>query len=160
MDGFSLALLEDYAEGLDEAGKNFLNRIRNASQQMSRLIDDLLSLSRVTRSEIHFTEVDLSLIAREIVNGYQEHHPRNSLIFDMQDSVKVLGDERLLRIALENLLGNAWKFTSKVETPIITFKSTDQHGDIVHCVADNGAGFDMRFADKLFGGVSATSFGK
>jgi signal transduction histidine kinase len=151
MDGFSLALLEDYAERLDGTGKNFLDRIRNASQQMSRLIDDLLSLSRVTRSDIHYAEVNLSSIAKEIVNRYQELQPRKDLVVDMQDGVKVRGDERLLRIALENLLSNAWKFTSKIEDPLITFTSAEHDGSIVHCVADNGAGFDMRFADKLFG---------
>jgi PAS domain S-box-containing protein len=151
MDGFSLALLEDYDDKLDETAKNFLNRIRTASQQMSRLIDDLLSLSRVTRTEIRHTSVNLSAIANEIVNRHLELQPRDNFAFEIEDEVKVNGDERLLRIALENLLGNAWKFTSKTVNPVISFNSTRNNGKTVYSVKDNGAGFDMRYADKLFG---------
>jgi len=151
MDGFSLALIEDYDENLDDTAKKFLNRIRTASQQMSRLIDDLLSLSRVTRSEIRHTSVDLSAIANEIVNRHLELQPRDNFAFEIEDEVKVYGDERLLRIALENLLGNAWKFSSKTENPAVSFKRASKNGETVCCVKDNGAGFDMRYADKLFG---------
>ena len=151
MDGFSLALIEDYSEKLDDTGKNFLSRVRTASQQMSRLIDDLLSLSRVTRSELRHTQVDLSSIANEIIARYSELHPRESFISDVQNNVKVFGDERLLRIALENLLGNAWKFTSKTENPRISFKVAKNNGHSTYCISDNGAGFDMKYADKLFG---------
>ncbi|HYJ89764.1 MAG TPA: PAS domain S-box protein [Pyrinomonadaceae bacterium] len=152
MDGFSLALVEDYGGRLDDAGKNFLNRIRIASQQMSRLIDDLLSLSRVTRSEIRHAEVDLSSITKEIVERLGEVQPRKGSVFDVQDDIKVYGDERLLRIALENLLNNAWKFTSKTDKPQISFKRVSKNnGNSIYCVSDNGAGFDMKYADKLFG---------
>jgi PAS domain S-box-containing protein len=151
MDGFSLALMEDYGDKFDGSGKNFLQRIRTASQQMSRLIDDLLSLSRVTRTEIRHSSVNLSAIANEIVNRHLELQPRSNFALDIQDGVTVFGDERLLRIALENLLGNAWKFTSKTENPLISFSSTKNNGKTVYSIKDNGAGFDMRYADKLFG---------
>jgi PAS domain S-box-containing protein len=152
MDGFSLALLEDYGKQLDETGKNFLTRVRSASQQMSRLIDDLLSLSRVTRTEVNNADVDLSLIAYEILTHHHDLQPRDGFEMDVQSDIKVFGDERLLRIALENLLGNAWKFTSKAENPRISFKRiTENNGNSVYCISDNGAGFDMKYADKLFG---------
>jgi len=152
MDGFSLALVEDYGKQLDETGKNFLTRVRSASQQMSRLIDDLLSLSRVTRTEVRNADVDLSLIAHEIITYHHDLEPRDGFQMDIQDDIKVFGDERLLRIALENLLGNAWKFTSKAENPRISFKRiTENNGNSVYCISDNGAGFDMKYADKLFG---------
>jgi PAS domain S-box-containing protein len=151
MDGFSLALVEDHGEDLDDTAKNFLSRIRTASQQMSRLIDDLLSLSRVTRSEIKHTNVNLTAIASEIVERHLELQPRDSFVCDIQDEITVSGDERLLRIALENLLGNAWKFTSKTKDARISFQCTGNNGERVYCVKDNGAGFDMRYVDKLFG---------
>jgi PAS domain S-box-containing protein len=152
MDGFSLALIEDYSDKLDDTGKNFLNRVRTATQQMSRLIDDLLSLSRVTRSEIKYGPVDLSAIANEIIARYNDLQPREGFVTDIQDDLGVYGDERLLRIALENLLGNAWKFTSKTENARISFKQvTENNGNSVYCISDNGAGFDMKYADKLFG---------
>jgi len=162
MDGFSLALVEDYGDKIDDAGKSFLNRIRSASQQMSRLIDDLLSLSRVTRTEIKQTEVDLSAMANEILARCAEQHPRDGFVWDIQDGIKVSGDERLLRIALENLLGNAWKFTSRSADPRISFKISEKNGHSIYCISDTGAGFDMKYVDKLFGAFqrlhSATEF--
>jgi len=93
----------------------------------------------------------LSAIANEIVNRHLELQPRDNFAFEIEDEVKVYGDERLLRIALENLLGNAWKFSSKTENPAVSFKRASKNGETVCCVKDNGAGFDMRYADKLFG---------
>jgi PAS domain S-box-containing protein len=152
MDGFSLALLEDHSAALDETGKDYLNRVRAASQQMSKLIDDLLGLSRVTRSEIKAEDVDLTGMANEIVSRLRETQPRSSMALDIEDGLTARGDERLLRIALENLIGNAWKFTSKTTEPMISFRSEpSDNGQQVFCVADNGAGFDMTYAGKLFG---------
>ena len=151
MDGFSLALVEDYGDKLDDTGKNFLTRVRTATQQMSRLIDDLLSLSRVTRAEIKRSNVDLTAIANEILTRFNEQQPRENFVPNIQDDMAVYGDERLLRIAFENLLGNAWKFTSKTENPRISFKQITENGSSIFCISDNGAGFDMKYVDKLFG---------
>jgi PAS domain S-box-containing protein len=113
MDGFSFALLEDYHDRLDEDGKNYLNRIRLASQKMARLIDDMLKLSRVSRGEINRREINLSALVTEIIEQLQESQPKPALNLQIQENVIAFGDDHLLRIALENLLGNAWKFTSK-----------------------------------------------
>lgn len=151
MDGFSLALLEDYAEKLDAAGQNYLNRVRNASQQMARLIDDMLLLSRVTRSELVKTDVNLSEIVKYIAEKLQESQPRENVYFEIEENVHAHGDGRLLKIALENLLGNAYKFTSKCSETRIIFGQKQNEKERVYFVIDNGAGFDMAYADKLFG---------
>jgi len=151
IDGFSRALLEDYAEQIDDVGKNYLERVCAASQHMAQLIDDLLNLSRVTRSEIHFKNVNLSSLANDIAEKLCEGEPERTVKFDIKDEIIVSGDERLLRIVLQNLFDNAWKFTSKLAQAEITFGQIANDDKIEYFVRDDGAGFDMTYADKLFG---------
>jgi PAS domain S-box-containing protein len=151
IDGFSLALLEDYAETLDADGKDYLQRVRAATQRMAQLIDDLLNLSRVTRAEMSREVVDMSTLARHVAAELQKTEPERQAEFAIEDSVMANGDTRLLRVVLENLLGNAWKFTAKRDRPRIEFGCTQQEEGPVYFVRDNGAGFDMAYADRLFG---------
>jgi signal transduction histidine kinase len=151
IDGFVQAFLEDYGGQLDEVGQDYLNRTRAASQRMSQLIDGLLRLSRVTRSEMVRERVNLSSLARGIVTDLERAQPERHVEFTIQDGLIVEGDEQLLRVALENLLGNAWKFTSKHPSPRIEFSAVEWDGETVYQVRDNGAGFDPAYSDKLFG---------
>jgi signal transduction histidine kinase len=151
MDGFSQALVEDHAGQLDEEGKNHLFRIRANSQRMGHLIDDLLDLSRLNRSEMRLEPVDLSALARRVEAELQEQYPEREVELDVQDGLVVNGDARLLRVALSNLLGNAWKYTGKQPRAHVEFGVTDHNGRRAFYVRDNGAGFDMAYADKLFG---------
>ncbi|HLM60846.1 MAG TPA: ATP-binding protein [Pyrinomonadaceae bacterium] len=151
IDGFSRALLEDYDEQLDDTGKNYLSRICAASAHMAQLIEDLLNLSRLSRSEMRLEKVNLSDLAREISGKLHENNPERAVEFSIEDDVIVSGDKRLLRIALQNLLENAWKFTSKLEQAKIRFGQIRREGKIEYFVSDNGAGFDMAYVDKLFG---------
>jgi PAS domain S-box-containing protein len=151
MDGFSLALLEDYEDKLDDEGKNYLQRVRSASQKMAHLIDDLLTLSRMSRGELKRENVNLSNIVKEITDRLQENQPKSSVNLTIEDDIYAFVDERLLRVALENLLNNAWKFTSKKDSAEISFGQTNENGETIYFVRDNGAGFDMNYADKLFG---------
>lgn len=150
IDGFSQALLEDYAERLDEQGRDYLHRIRSASQKMGQLIDDLLRLSRVTRSEMQYEAVNLSEIAKEIASELQQKESGRVVEFVIEEGLVVKGDRRLLKIMMENLLGNAWKFTSRRTQARIEFGSTVQDDERIYFVHDDGAGFDMVYVDKLF----------
>ena len=149
--GFSQALLQDYGGELDEQGKEYLNRACAAGQRMTRLIEDLLHLSRVGRSEMSRSKVDLSAMIQAVAADLQKGEPSRSVHWKVAHGLTAQGDARLLRIAFENLLGNAWKFTSKREDAVIEFGQRAQNGDPVFFVRDNGAGFDMTYADKLFG---------
>ena len=150
IDGFSDALLEDCAEQLDERGKRYLTHIRKSAQRMSQLIDDLLALSRLTRADLNRTRVDLSAVAHAVIE--QLRLPDNrSVECVVQPDVWAIGDARLLRTALENLLGNAWKFTRKRAGARIEFGAQADQRPLVYFVRDNGAGFDMAYAAKLFG---------
>jgi len=151
IDGFSQVLLEDYAGKLDEAGQESLQRVRAASQRMGTLIDDLLKLARVTRAEIRTEDVDLSGMARDIVADLQRSTPERQVEFEIAPGLKARGDTRLLRVALDNLLRNSWKYTAKQPAPRVEFRSADANGGRTFMVRDNGAGFDMKYADKLFG---------
>jgi PAS domain S-box-containing protein len=151
INGFSQALLEDYEDKLDEVGKSYLQEVRGASQEMAQLIDDMLQLARVTRSEIRRERVNLSEIARTVITKLQEQNSERAVTIDIKTDVWAYGDKRLLRIVLDNLLGNAWKFTAKKEQAEIAFGQEQKDGESVYWVRDNGAGFDMAFADKLFG---------
>lgn len=151
MDGFSLALLEDYQDKLDKDGKNYLNRVRTGSQNMARLIDDLLKLSQMSRGELKRENVNLSNIVKEISDKLQESQPKPNVNLNIAEDVEAVVDERLMRVALENLLNNAWKFTSKKEQAEISFGQKAESGEHVYFVSDNGAGFDMSYAHKLFG---------
>ncbi len=152
LDGFAQAVLEDYQDRLDETGRDYLTRIRNAAQRMGSLIDDLLSLSRVTRAELSRARVDLTAMVTEIAASLGEQATGRKVDWLVQSGVAVDGDLRLLRIALENLLGNAWKFTEKTPAATIQFgTTTTPEGRSALFVRDNGAGFDMAHATKLFG---------
>ena len=151
IDGFSQALLEDYKDKFDETGQDFLQRLRNASQKMGELIDGLLKLSRLTRSEMHRESVDLSALAEEITSRLQETRRERRAKFTIDKGLSVNGDPELLRVLLENLLSNAWKFTRKKPETKIKFGAVQNNGKKTYFVKDNGAGFDMTYSDKLFG---------
>jgi PAS domain S-box-containing protein len=151
VDGFSHALLEDYSEILPEEGREYLARIRASAQRMGELIDDLLTLSRLTRITAEMKSVNLSALAEKIFYELQREQPERQVNFSITKDLIAHGDPQLLRIALENLLGNAWKFTSKVENAEIEFGVQNETEEPAYFVHDNGAGFDMAYADKLFG---------
>ena len=151
IDGFSQVLLEDYSAQLDESGRDSLQRVRAASQRMAALIDDLLKLARVTRAEMRTEHVDLSRMAENIVVDIQRGTPERQVEVAITPGLQARGDSRLLRVALENLLRNGWKYTGKQPKPRVEFTTVDQNGDRVFVIKDNGAGFDMKYADKLFG---------
>ncbi len=151
IDGFSSALMEDYADKLDEQANSHLRRIRAAAQRMAQLIDDLLKLAFVTRSEMRTEAVDLSALANVILAECQTGEPLRQVECVVQDRIMGQGDPHLLRLVLENLLGNAWKFTGKKQQAKIEFAVADQDGQAVYFVRDNGVGFDMTYAEKLFG---------
>lgn len=148
IDGFSKALLEDYERSLDEEGRDYLRRVRSATQRMSGLIDDLLVLSRVSRLEMRNDEVDLSALAKEIAAELQRQEPERKVTIAVQPSMTARADASLLRIVLQNLLQNAWKFTSRADNARIEVGTTEPGG---YFVRDNGVGFDMAYAGKLFG---------
>lgn len=150
MDGFSQALLEDYENQLDATAKDYLFRIRSASQLMGQLIDDILRLSRVTRAEMKRQSVDLSRIVREASQSLQQRDPGRQVEFVIQEGIEVMGDRELIKVALWNLLENAWKFTSKLAIARIEFGTTAEEGGKTYFIRDNGAGFDMEYRDKLF----------
>lgn len=151
IDGFSQMLLEDYADKLDAEGKGYLQQVRGSAQQMGRLIDDLLMLSRVTRSELRHKRVDLTALARSVLARLQKNEPERRAELVVSDGLVADGDAGLLGIVLENLLGNAWKFTGRCPMARIEFGARHEQGRPVFFVRDNGAGFDMAYADKLFG---------
>jgi PAS domain S-box-containing protein len=151
IDGFNQALIEDFGNILPEEAKDLLQRSRQSSQRMSQLIDDLLNLSRVARAELRHVRVDLSEMARNIAAELQKSDPERRVNWQIQPGLVVTGDDRLLKLALENLLGNAFKFTRRREVAEIQFASTTLDGKRVFFVRDNGAGFNMQFAGKLFG---------
>ncbi|MBI2875506.1 MAG: MEDS domain-containing protein [Candidatus Tectomicrobia bacterium] len=151
IDGFSLALLEDYADQLDAQGRDYLQRVRASSQRMAQLIDDLLNFSRITRSEMRHERVDLSALVQTIASELQKAQPERQVECVIAPGLVANGDERLLRLALENLLRNAWKFTGKHPWARIEFGVTQQEGQRAYFVRDDGAGFEMAYADKLFG---------
>lgn len=151
MDGFSLALLEDYGDKLDDEARDSLQRIRGASQRMGRLIDEILGLARVTRAELRLQDVDLSAMAREIATELTRTQPTRQVRWEIEDGIQVHADRELMRIALQNLLDNAWKFTSKTADAVIRVGQRQESEGRVCFVSDNGAGFDMAYADRLFG---------
>jgi len=151
IDGFSQALLEDYADKLDEEGQDHLQRVRAATQRMGELIDDMLNLSRVARSEMRVERVNLSALAQIVAAELQRSQPERQVEFVIAEEIVTDGDEGLLKAALENLIGNAWKFTGKRSAAKIEFGITEHEGNSAYFVRDNGAGFDAAYADKLFG---------
>jgi len=150
MNGFSEILLEDHSDNLDDTAKDYLRRIKNGSVRMSQLIDDLLTLSRVNRTEIRNQKVDLSGICQDVVDELRIQKPDYEIKLDIEPGMTAQGDPRLLRDAMMNLIGNAWKFTGKTEQPWIRI-STEKLGDRTeYKIEDNGTGFDESYADKLF----------
>ncbi len=151
IDGFSHALLEDYRDRLDETGRNYLDRVRVNCQRMGELIDDLLNLSLMSRRDFHRQKVDLSKLVVTIMQNLQEQAPQRRASVKIKSNVVVNGDRRLLLIMLENLLGNAWKYSANKQQSFIEFGEKELEGERVFFVSDNGSGFDLRYADKLFG---------
>ena len=151
IDGFSLALLEDYGKQFDNTGKDYLQRVRDAAQRMAKLIDDLLELSRMTRSVIKRDHVPLSKIANEIIDQLKESEPTRQVTVNITPGLNAYADMGLSRIVLQNLLSNAWKYSSNNASAHIEFGKMPQNSETVFFVRDNGVGFDMQYADKLFG---------
>jgi signal transduction histidine kinase len=151
IDGFSHALLEDCADDLDDNGKAHLNRIRAATQRMGSLIDDLLNLSRLSRTAMQTQTVDLSALARSIAADLSKEQSERRIELRIQDGLTATADPGLIRVALGNLLGNAWKFTSKRASAHIEFGQAAVKGTLAYFVRDDGAGFDPAYADRLFG---------
>jgi PAS domain S-box-containing protein len=150
MDGFSQALTEDYPEQLDDTGKDYLRRIRAAATRMGGLIEDILQLSRVTRADMDRTSVDLSLVATEVIHDLESGSTNRNINVRIAETPSARCDRRLLKLALRNLLENAWKFTRDIENATIEFGSEVHDDKTVFYVRDNGAGFDMRYQEKLF----------
>jgi light-regulated signal transduction histidine kinase (bacteriophytochrome) len=151
IDGFSQALLDDCADQLNADGSRYLKHVREAAQHMGQLIDGLLNLSRVTRAELNREPVDLGELARSVIARLRDLDPDRQVEVVVGDGLMAHADPRLVDIILTNLLGNAWKFTRKAASARIAFTSTRTDSEKVFCVRDNGAGFDEKFADKLFG---------
>ena len=151
IDGFSRILLSDYADRLDDTGRDRLERVRRAAQHMGTLIDDLLKLSRVTRTGLKREQVDLSALASEIAEDLRRQAPDRTAHFGIAPGLLAQGDKGLLRIVLDNLIGNAWKFTGGQAETRIGVALTAHPGSSTYVVSDNGVGFDMAYADKLFG---------
>jgi two-component system, sensor histidine kinase and response regulator len=151
IDSFSRAVLESQGDRLDETGRRYLERVREGSQHMSQLIDDVLHLAKVTRAELREQEVDLSAIATLALERLQESDPTRKVETRVRPGVVVTGDAQLLRIAIDNLLENAWKFTGKQPNARIEFGVTQVQNEPTFFVRDNGAGFDMTYVGRLFG---------
>ncbi|MCC7573127.1 MAG: PAS domain S-box protein [Candidatus Methanofastidiosum sp.] len=150
IDGFGQALVEEYGNELGEEGKHYLKRIRNATIKMGNLIDDMLKLSRISRSTMKYEKVNLSMMAEEILSELKKSDSKREVKITIAKDAIVNGDSGLLRIMLENLLNNAWKFTSKKENAIVEFGAMVKEGKNIYFIKDNGVGFDMEYADKLF----------
>jgi PAS domain S-box-containing protein len=151
IDGFSQALLDDYADRLDDTGKQYLQRVRTGAQRMAALIDDLLALSRIARAELERQSIDLSEMALSVANDLSRHDRARDVEFVIAPGLEAQADAQLMRTVLENLLGNAWKFTSGRSHARIEFGRTQANGGSAFFVRDNGAGFDPAHAGRLFG---------
>jgi light-regulated signal transduction histidine kinase (bacteriophytochrome) len=151
VEGFARILKEDYGRFLDRIGNDHLERVLAAAARMNSMIDALLALSRLQQQPLSRKPVDLSQLGAFIIEDLRREHPERVVEVTIEPGMLVHGDPTLLRIALENLLGNAWKYSSQVPLAKIEFRHEQHDGQRVMLVADNGAGFDMRFADRLFG---------
>src|SRR5215216_1747471 len=147
INGFSEALLEDYADKLDEEGRDYLGRVKAASERMGHLIDGLLELSRVTRSKMSRERIDLSALAKSVAQELKQSHAEREVELIVENGLVAEGNERLLRVALENLLRNAWKFTATQPQARIEFGLAEHEGTSAYFVRDNGVGFDMAYSD-------------
>ena len=150
IDGFSQALIEDYGDRLDETAKNYLHRIRTAAQRMAALIDDMLLLSRISRAQVNRERVDISSLAHTVAEELKNENPERVVTVKIQSDLTTHADRGLMRVLLDNLLGNAWKFTARTSDARIELRAQAQGADTVFFVKDNGAGFDMAHANVLF----------
>jgi light-regulated signal transduction histidine kinase (bacteriophytochrome) len=148
--GFADLMEKDIADKLDEKGKQHFSRIHEGIHKMSSLIDDLLKLSKISTQEIHRRELNLSEIVASIVAVLREAHPGRSIEIDIKEGLTSLADRGLIEIVFSNLLGNAWKFTAKTEKARIEFGTVEQDGEFIYYVRDNGAGFDQKYAGRMF----------
>jgi light-regulated signal transduction histidine kinase (bacteriophytochrome) len=148
--GFSDALSEDSAQSLDDSGKSYLNCIVRAGRKMDAMLEALLNLSRLAKQDLHRTEVDLSRLARNCAASLHDSAPERRVLFHIQDNLKAHVDAVLLKVVIDNLLENAWKFTGEKDVATIEFSAEKQGDAEVFYLRDNGAGFDMRYADRLF----------
>ena len=151
IDGFSQALLEDYGDQFDPVGKDYLERVRAAARRMAALIDDLLTLSRITRADIRHGQIDLSQLARSVADELCRTESERNVAVVIEPGLRAEGDSALIRTVLENLIGNAWKFTSKRQDARIEVGRTHINETSAFFVRDNGAGFDQAYTDRLFG---------
>lgn len=147
---YSQALLEDYEDKFDSMGQKYLQKIKSVTKRMEQFIHDLLMLSRVNRGDFLREHINLSIMAHNIVEELKKSQPERQVIFSIVPDLTVIGSHSLLWAVLENLLGNAWKFSEKTEEAIIEFGATEVNGKIAYFVRDNGSGFDMTYAEKLF----------
>jgi len=150
IDGFNQLLIEEYAEQIDDKGKDYLQRVRNNTQKMRMLINDMLALARVTQISLNRETIDLSALAQETINKLRELEPQRHVTTNIESNLQVWADKQLLGIALDNLFGNAWKYTGREPMAEISFGSEIKDGNIVYFIRDNGAGFDMECASKIF----------
>lgn len=150
IDGFSLALMEEYGNKLNDQGKDYLNRVRNGCLRMGKLIDEILHLSRITRCEISRKPVNLSELVRQIAEEHEQAEPQRTVEFTVDDVPPVLADPTLMRSVMENLIGNAWKYSRNNAVARIEFGKLATVQGLVFFVKDNGAGYNMEYADKLF----------
>jgi signal transduction histidine kinase len=150
IDGFSQALLEDYGESLDETAQGYLHRIKMAAGRMSELIEDMLQLSRISRAEVNRASVDVSALARSVADELAQRNPERTVSVQIQPGLHADVDPGLMKVLFENLLGNAWKFTQRTEKARIEVKAESRTAETVFLVMDNGAGFDMAYAGRLF----------
>jgi hypothetical protein len=150
IDGFSQAILDDYGDTLDDTGRDYLARVRSNAQHMAKLIDDMLNLSRITRVEFKTSLVDLSRIAKDRLQVLQDSEPDRLVTTHIETDIFANGDEQLLTILLDNLLNNAWKYSSKAKNSVIEFGGKTLNNERVYFVKDNGVGFDMQYTSKIF----------
>ncbi len=150
IEGFTTALAEDYAELFDDRARGYMQRVQSASRRMAELIDDLLKLSRLGRAAIYCETIDLSAMVQHIADNLMKASPHPGASVIVQPGVTAFADPRMMRVLLENLLGNAWKFTARRPDAVIGFGALEEQRERVYFVADNGAGFDMAYSDKLF----------
>ena len=148
--GFSNILQEEYGDQLDDQASHYLSRVRTGTEKMEHLINDLLKLSRSTRGDLHRNDIDMSALMDEIIAEYRQDNPKRDISVHISPNIKAYADKRFVRVVLENLISNAWKYTSQCDDPKIFFGMTDKEGQKAYYIQDNGAGFDMAYSEKLF----------
>jgi len=150
IEGFSQAIMEEYADRLDEQGRDYFNRICSATTKMSQLIDDILKLSRLSRRDMSSEPVDLTALAHASLDRLQSDEPGRKIKSVIHEGMTAQGDRKLLEIMWDNLIGNAWKYTARMESPVIECGSLLKDAETVFFIRDNGAGFDMKYSERMF----------